>query len=240
MLGHLNLHAMRPISGQYSNGGNVTGIIIFGLAALFLGLRLYSVLGKRTGHEQSFAAPEDKLAPPRPGANPADENRERGTVAEPVPTLADEEAAQGLRAIAAADRSFTPDSFIEGASGAYRMILEAYWQGRLDDIAPFVAPDVLEAFTEAAAARETAGEILDNRLITIERAVISAASLENGTARITVRFDADIAAVTKDKDGKVIAGSLTDAVPTHDAWTFGREVRSADPNWVLIDTDEAE
>lgn len=218
----------------------MTGIIIFGLAALFLGLRLYSVLGKRTGHEQSFAAPEDKLAPPRPTVNPSDENRERTTGPEPVPTLAEEEAAQGLRAIAAADRSFTPDAFVEGASGAYRMILEAYWQGRLDDIAPFVAPDVLEAFTEAATARAEAGEVLDNRLITIERAVISSASLEAGHARITVRFDADIAAVTKDKGGKVIAGSLTDAVPTHDAWTFGREARSSDPNWILIDTDEAE
>jgi predicted lipid-binding transport protein (Tim44 family) len=218
----------------------VTGIIIFGLAALFLGLRLYSVLGKRTGHEQSFAAPEETAVPPRPGVNPVDENRDRSTAPEPAPTLAEEEAAQGLRAIAAADRRFAPDSFIEGASGAYRLILEAYWQGRLDDIAPFVAPDVLEAFTEAAAAREEAGEILDNRLITIERAVISAASLDTGHARITVRFDADIAAVTKDKDGKVIAGSLTDAVPTHDAWTFGREVKSADPNWILIDTDEAE
>jgi predicted lipid-binding transport protein (Tim44 family) len=218
----------------------VTGIIIFGLAALFLGLRLYSVLGKRTGHEQSFAAPEETIVPPRSGPKPVDENRDRSLAPEPVPTLAEEEAAQGLRAIAAADRSFAPDSFVEGASGAYRMILEAYWQGRLDDIAPFVAPDVLEAFTEAATAREEAGEILDNRLITIERAVISAASLDAGHARITVRFDADIAAVTKDKEGKVIAGSLTDAVPTHDAWTFGREVKSADPNWILIDTDEAE
>jgi predicted lipid-binding transport protein (Tim44 family) len=218
----------------------VTGIIIFGIAALFLGLRLYSVLGKRTGHEQSFAAPEETTAPPAPGLKPVEDNRERGPLPEPAPTLAEEQAAQGLRAIAAADRSFTPSSFVEGASGAYRMILEAYWQGRLDDIAAFVEADVLDAFREAAEVRETAGEVLDNRLITIERAVISAASLEDGNAKITVRFDADIAAVTRDKDGKVVAGSLTDAVPTHDAWTFGRAVRSTDPNWILIDTDEAE
>ncbi len=218
----------------------MTGIIIFGLAALFLGLRLYSVLGKRTGHEQSFAAPEETTAPPAPNLKPVEDSRERGPAPEPAPSLADEEAAQGLRAIAAADRSFTPSSFIEGASGAYRMILEAYWQGHLDDIAAFVEPDVLDSFREAAAAREAAGEVLDNRLIAIERAIISAASLENGNAVITVRFDADIAAVTRDKDGKVVAGSLTDAVPTHDAWTFGRAVRSTDPNWILIDTDEAE
>ena len=81
--------------------------------------------------------------------------------------------------------------------------------------------------------------VLDNRLVTIERATITAASLENGIASVTIQFVADIAAVTRDGDGKVIAGSLTDAVPTEDVWTFAREIRSKDPNWVLTDTDEA-
>ena len=69
--------------------------------------------------------------------------------------------------------------------------------------------------------------------------VIEAASLSGRQASITVRFEADIAAVTRDTEGHVIAGSLTDAVPTHDVWTFAREVKSDDPNWVLIETDEA-
>ena len=76
-------------------------------------------------------------------------------------------------------------------------------------------------------------------MVRIERAVIADAKFSNGTAEITVRFDADIAAVTRDTEGKVIAGSLTDAVPTHDAWTFARNLRSSDPNWLLTDTDEA-
>ena len=54
-----------------------------------------------------------------------------------------------------------------------------------------------------------------------------------------MRFDADIAAVTRDAEGQVIAGSLTDAVPTHDLWTFARTLKSSDPNWKLADTDEA-
>ena len=58
-------------------------------------------------------------------------------------------------------------------------------------------------------------------------------------AAVTVRFDADIAAVTRDEAGEVVAGSLTDAVPTHDVWTFSRHLRADDPNWVLIETDEA-
>ncbi|RYD86682.1 MAG: Tim44 domain-containing protein, partial [Sphingomonadales bacterium] len=72
-----------------------------------------------------------------------------------------------------------------------------------------------------------------------ESAVIEQAKLVGQTASVTVRFDADIAAVTRDTEGNVIAGSLTDAVPTHDVWTFSRQVRADDPNWTLVETDEA-
>jgi predicted lipid-binding transport protein (Tim44 family) len=69
--------------------------------------------------------------------------------------------------------------------------------------------------------------------------VIADASVSGRDARITVRFDADIAAVTRDAEGNVLAGSLTDAVETHDVWTFARTLKSSDPNWKLADTDEA-
>jgi len=75
--------------------------------------------------------------------------------------------------------------------------------------------------------------------VSIENAVIEQARLDGQTASVTIRFDADIAAVTRDGEGTVLAGSLTDAVPTHDVWTFSRNVRSDDPNWTLVETDEA-
>ena len=89
------------------------------------------------------------------------------------------------------------------------------------------------------AAREAAGHRLDNRLVTIERAVIEDARLDGHTASIQVRFDADIAAVTRDADGNVVAGTLSDAIPTHDVWTFRRNLASRDPNWLLVETDDA-
>ena len=217
----------------------MTGIIIFALVALFLGLRLYSVLGKRTGHEQTFGKPEASALPKLGGIKNADDQTERAQQADPTTPSYEPHADMGLRAIAAADRSFTPDDFVDGASQAYRLILEAYWKGDMTSVADFVADDVKDAFSSAIAARDEAGEVLDNRLITIERAVISTATIEDGMARVTVRFDADIAAVTRNNDGVVIAGSMSDAVPTHDAWTFSRAVRTSDPNWILTDTDEA-
>ena len=217
----------------------MAGIIIFALVAVFLGLRLYSVLGKRTGHEQGFGQAEETRVSSIPGAQLTDGVAEKPAQVAPVEPVAEAGATAGLRAIGAADRSFSPEGFVEGAGSAYRIILEAFWKGDLSEVDSFIAADVRDAFADVIAARTAAGEVLDNRLIGIDRAVISSASLEGGTAQIVVRFDADIAAVTRNSEGVVIAGSLTDAVPTHDAWTFSREMRSSDPNWILTDTDEA-
>lgn len=213
----------------------MVGIVLLAMVAGFLALRLYSVLGKRTGHEQTFVAPADqaKLAPVVPGEEARPQTIiENDNVFEP-------NAATGIRAIIAADNNFDVARFIEGSKAAYRMILEAYWRGDEAELAELTDEDVRQSFAASIAERKAAGHVLDNRLVQIEKAVISAASLDGKTANITVRFDADIAAVTRDADNHVIAGSLSDAVPTHDAWTFSRTVRSSDPNWILTDTDES-
>jgi len=118
------------------------------------------------------------------------------------------------------------------------MILEAFWRGDQAALANLVGDEVRESFAHAIADREEAGHKLDNRLVAIERAVIEEARLEGRTASITVRFDSDIAAVTRDREGEVIAGSLTDAVSAHDIWTFRRTLGSGNPNWLLVETDE--
>lgn len=211
-------------------------IILFAMVAAFLALRLYSVLGKRTGHEQPLPKPaEDRFSPP-PLPRTIDMPPE---VREPVGRTIDSGAESGLRTVIGVDSSFDVGQFLEGAKSAYRMILEAFWKGDEETLHWLTGDEVREAFAEAIAQRKAAGHVLDNRLITIERAVIHSASVEGRVARIAVRFDADIAAVTRDAEGNVVAGSLTDAVETHDIWTFARTLRSDDPNWKLIETDEA-
>lgn len=213
----------------------MVGVVILALVAAFLALRLYAVLGKRTGHEQTFVAPADPL--PRAALQPVEE------AALPQAALADAvidpAASAGVRAIVAADPSFDVGRFIEGAKAAYRMILEAFWRGDEAELAPYTSDDVRQAFAAAIAERNAEGLVLDNRLVAVERAVIASARLNGREAEIVVRFDADIAAVTRDAEAKVVAGSLTDAVPTHDAWTFSRMIKSNDPNWILTDTDES-
>ncbi len=217
----------------------MTVIVILALVALFIGLRLYSVLGERTGHEQQPilrpADPDARVGPqvsqpaPTPSA-PVD----AGDMAF-VPT-----AGPGVRAILAADPTFDVAKFLEGAKAAYRLILESFWKGDLEGVRAHVDDHVYETFAGAVEQRKKDGLKLDNRLVRIEQAVISEASAERGVAVLTVRFEADIAAVTRNSAGDVVAGSMSDAVQTRDLWTFRRDTTSRDPNWVLIETDEEE
>lgn len=213
-------------------------IVLLAMVALFVGLRLYSVLGRRTGHEQqpilrpaeTPSAPESQaslpeMAPERPEAS--------GLVYEDA-------AAGGIRAIVSADSSFDVARFLEGAQAAYRMILEAFWKGDREELRHLVGDEVLTSFDTAISERETAGHMLANRLVRIERAVIEDAELRDGTASIAVRFDADIAAVTRDAAGELVAGSMSDAVETHEVWTFRRSLGSDNPNWLLVETGEAD
>lgn len=214
-------------------------IVILAMIAGFLALRLYSVLGKRTGHEQE------------PALRPA-EDRAKVTVLQPRPIteatgdsvrLADgliaPGAENGMRALIAADRNFDLPQFVEGAKSAYKMVLEAFWRGDRDELAWLCDDDVRSSFEAAIAAREADGLVLDNRLVRIEKAQVIEVSVKDRVAEVALRFEADIAAVTRDKDGNVVAGSMTDAVGTNDIWTFTRDIRSADPNWKLSETDEA-
>lgn len=217
-------------------------IVILAMIAAFLGLRLYSVLGRRAEHEEepiagrfeeqatSGSAPRATSAREAASANPATRTID-------VPT-ASASAERGLREIAAADRHFDALSFVEGARAAYQMILEAFWRGDKEELRMLCDGDVYDSFAAAIDARAAAGETLDNRLVRIEDISVVGASYEAPFARITMRFRADIAAVTRNSEGVVVAGSLNDAIEAVDVWTFRRNVRSSDPDWVLDETDE--
>jgi predicted lipid-binding transport protein (Tim44 family) len=218
----------------------LTAIVILALVAVFIGLRLYSVLGERTGHEQPILKPADPEGEariePRAAARPAS-----------APTISETDdlaylpmAGPGVRALLAADPSFDVARFLEGSKAAYRLILEAFWKGDVEAMRPYVDGHVFETFASAVEQRKKDGLVLDNRLVAIDQAVIAGAEVDRNVALVTVRFEADIAAVTRNAAGEVVAGSLSDAVQTRDRWTFRRDTSSSDPNWLLVETDEEE
>ena len=216
----------------------MTVIVILALVALFIGLRLYSVLGERTGHEQQqpILKPADPEAVVEPRA--AQPSVSQPPAMDPGDMAFLPTAGPGVRALLAADPSFDVARFLEGAKSAYRMVLENYWKGDVEAFRSHVDDHVFETFEGAVEQRKTDGHVIDNRLVAIEQALITAASADRDVAVVTVRFEADIAAVTRNSDGEVIAGSLSDAVQTRDLWTFRRQIGSRDPNWLLIETDE--
>ncbi|KUO50769.1 MAG: preprotein translocase subunit Tim44 [Sphingomonadales bacterium BRH_c3] len=219
----------------------IVEIVILAMIAAFLGLRLYSVLGQRAEHEEESiphrfgAGDEDRAraAAPKPAAQTvvqiAPQNRLDGL----VPAVE-----RGVREIAAADPRFDITAFLAGAKGAYEMVLEAFWNGDRETLKELCDGDVYAGFSGAIDAREAAGQTLDNKLIRIEDTRIHSAVLDGRMARVAVLFVSDIAAVTRDKEGNVIAGSLDDAVESRDVWTFSRDVTSAAPDWLLDETDE--
>jgi len=216
-------------------------IVILAMVAAFLAMRLYSVLGRRADHgeepvQSRFDAP---VAPANPVALPLPERAAPGAAPQGrdlAPMLPSVE--RGLREIIAVDRRFDPHAFVDGARSAYRIVLEAFWRGDKAELIQLCDAEVLKSFADAIDSRIAAGEVVENRLVRIEEVSVVGASYSAPFARVVVRFVSDIAAVTRNGDGHVIAGSLHDAVEVRDVWTFRRDITSGNPDWVLEATDE--
>ena len=198
------------------------------------------MLGERTGHEQPILKPADpelrgSSRAPRPRAAQPATATEAGDLAY-LPT-----AGPGVRALLAADPSFDVARFLEGAQAAYRLILEAFWKGDLEAMRPHVDDHVFETFAGAVEQRAKDGLVLDNRLVAIEQAVIAGAEVERKVALVTVRFEADIAAVTRNAGGRS-GRRLAVATRSRPATAGPSAAISAprDPNWLLVETDEEE
>ncbi|MBL8806644.1 MAG: Tim44 domain-containing protein [Rhodospirillales bacterium] len=227
----------------------IMDILLFAAVAAFLILRLRSILGRRTGAEDSerwrSRPPErtmdraDKVpdnVTPFPGTGRPTID---GTAAEVEPALASDPALQaGYDEIRRADPSFSPAEFAQGARGAFEMIVASFAQGDTDTLKPLLAPEVYEGFARAIRERVAAKNTLETTLVGIRSADIVAASMQGRFANVTVKFVSEQINVTRDADGKVVDGEPAKIAVLTDLWTFARDTRSRDPNWALIRTEE--
>ena len=143
----------------------------------------------------------------------------------------------GLVAIASASPDFNAEQFLSGAKAAYEMVVTAFAEGDRVTLKNLLAPDVNEGFVAAIAERESKGQKAELTIVGIEEAKITAAELEGRTARISVRFAAELISATRDNNGQVVEGDATEAQTIRDVWTFARDVSSRDPNWKLVATE---
>lgn len=218
-------------------------IIIFAAIAVFLGLRLRSVLGRRTGNERQ-RDPFKPLAPREEGGRDKIiplPDRPRANTNEPAPAAAGApaEAAPalpGIDQIRAAEPSFSPGGFLGGARAAFEMIVGAYAAGDAATLRPLLSDEVFENFNGAIKARNRAKETLETTLVGIGSADIVEAELHGRTALVTVKFVSEQVNVTRDAEGKVVDGDPATVAKVTDIWTFSRNTRARDPNWTLVAT----
>jgi predicted lipid-binding transport protein (Tim44 family) len=228
--------------------------IIFLALAVFIFLRLRSVLGQRTGRERPPYDPysardavrspanNDKVVtlPPRPAEpvaprpaemEPPSADRWTG-IAEPGSAVA-----SGLDAIAAADSDFDAKHFIAGARTAYEMIVTAFAAGDRRQLRGLLSKDVFDGFDAAISERESRGETAESRFVSIDASTITAAEMRGRTAQLTVRFVSKLISATRNRAGDVIDGNAERVTDVTDVWTFAREISSRDPNWKVVATE---
>jgi predicted lipid-binding transport protein (Tim44 family) len=230
--------------------------IIFLALAIFIFARLRSVLGQRTGRERPPYDPYSardaaKPLPARerekvvtlPGRNaeipPRSEAEATPAPAERWAGLAEagSAAAAGLEAIAEADADFDARHFLAGAKSAYEMIVTAFAEADRRALKSLLAKDVFEGFANAIAERESRGETMESRFVSIEKAEIIGADLKGKSAQITIRFVSQLITVTRNRTGEIVDGSPDRVTEVTDIWTFARDAGSRDPNWKLIATE---
>lgn len=222
----------------------IMDILLFAAVAAFLILRLRSILGRRTGAED---AERWNRKPPERTAERAEQTPDNVT---PFPSAprAPEAAAKiamgspalqlGLDDIRRNDADFNPDEFVQGARGAFEMILLAYAQGDTDTLKPLLAPDVYAGFAGAIRERQSAKQTLETTLVGIHSADVTVLRMAGRMAEVTVKFVTEQVNVLRDADGKPIDGEAAAVQKLTDLWTFARDTRSSSPDWLLIRTEE--
>ncbi len=230
-----------------SDGFQFIDIIFFAMIAAFLVLRLRGVLGRRDGHEGNFRdtfknrdkKPQDNNVVPFSDQDDPPSEEDTLDIDDPdadPDADADDPLSQGLEQIMRTDLAFQPEEFISGAKIAFELIIEAFAAGDSGALKPLLNAEVFANFSQAIRDREQAGETLEDTLIGIKSAEIVEAYVEDEASNVTVKFVSEQINATRDEDGNVIDGNPNAVIDVTDFWTFARDIKSRDPNWILVAT----
>ncbi len=226
-----------PATRNFMNSPIIQLLVLAGIA-IFLILRLRSVLGSREGFEKPpVAIPENPTRRSRPELEVI-EGRPDRDITDHVPE--DSEAARALAAMKGADPSFNVREFLQGARAAYEMILMAFERGDLASVKPFLSEDVYNALAQVVEERNRNGYRVEATFVGVSDLALRDATFDKVTreGEVSVRFVGELTSVVRDSAGTVIEGSPTEIKRQKDVWTFARTMGSNDPNWILVATSE--
>ena len=218
------------------NGTMIQLLVLAGIA-IFLILKLRSILGTREGFEKP-PIPLDQLRPSKPSDTGVSEDGKDRDIIDHVPEGS--ESAKALAEMKKIEPSFAVTPFLEGARGAYEMILMAFERGDLESIRSFLSDEVEESFAEAIQARARDGLTVEASFLGFKDLGLEEATLNPDTkmAEVSVRFVAEQTYLVRNKAGEVVEGSPREIKRDRDVWTFARQMGSSDLNWQLVATGD--
>lgn len=210
-------------------------LLVLAGIAIFLILRLRSVLGTREGFEKP-PVPRQSSAAPRPDFEVIEGGPDRDIVDY---VEEDSSSAEALAEMKRVEPSFSVSEFVQGSRGAYEMIVMGFERGELNDIQPFIAEDVFETFVEVVAAREDQGLTIEAEFIGVREVRVENVDFDPDTrdAQMTMRFVSELTSVVRNAEGEIIEGDPKTVKRQKDTWVFARKMGSDDPNWLLVATD---
>ncbi|SDI77539.1 Tim44/TimA family putative adaptor protein [Aliiruegeria lutimaris] len=218
----------------------VIQLLVLAGIAIFLILRLRSVLGTREGFEKP-PLPVNESKADRMAGRPEFEVIEGG-VDHDITNHVEEASpsADALAQMKRAEPSFNVGEFLHGARGAYEMILMAFEHGDIEQVARFLSPDVHDAFSQVLEHRASQGLTIDANFIGVRELSLVRAEFDQATdtGEITVRFVGELTSVVRNAEGEVLEGSENEIKRQRDVWTFARRMGTGDPNWQLVATGE--
>jgi predicted lipid-binding transport protein (Tim44 family) len=213
-------------------------IVLLAMIAAVILFRLYTILGRRTGHEPP---PQDSFRLSPPGEVPAVGDKTLPAPARPalIATSSDP-LSHALQEIHAADRTFNIDEFLAGARHAYEEIVTAFASGNRVVLKPLLSKEVYAAFDSVIAAREENKQKVAFTFVGFKDVKAIHAAMKGRVADITVLFNSQSVSATHDATDAVIDGDPKSVREVTDIWSFERDTRSNDPNWTLVATSGAE
>jgi predicted lipid-binding transport protein (Tim44 family) len=227
-----------------SGGYQYLDIILFALVAAFLILRLRNVLGRRDGHQGRSNDPFDTPSKPDKSDEKVvrlpDRSDQTPEMDEAPVEASDSEARTpleaGLTQIKVADPKFDSREFTSGARIAFELILTSYAANDTATLKPLLSPEVFGNFSQSIRDRQKANETMEITLVGFKSADIVEAYMAGRTAHLTVKFVSEQITAVRDENNDVFEGDPKEVIEVTDFWTFARDTRSSDPNWILVAT----
>jgi len=212
---------------------DILQILFFAGLAVFLGVRLYMVLGKPTGRSPEDHQREQRERAEAAGAMPSPPSMQPPLDDTPHAARFTGPASEGLAAIHGADPAFDPTGFVKGARSAYEMIVLGYAKGDREALTPLLTERVMAAYEAGISQREAREQTVTTEIERIKSVEIVEASLNDNRAKVKIAFSAELASETRNAQGDVVEGDLTTLKTVDEIWSFERDITSENPNWRL-------